>query len=159
MEGNGEWIPVKDKRSLVWKHLLVRRSDKKVVKCKYCENVFKDAGSTSSFKYHLEQKHKINLTESGVPPSQKSVSDFFPKKKASPGEVAAKLAAVDRISFKTLANSEEIRKGWEAQGLSMPTSDQGIRYYFKVFAAVLSWINLTCFLQVSRHQLWREEES
>ncbi len=115
-----------DKRSQVWKHLLAKVvHDKKLVKCMHCGKEFKDVGSTSSFTYHMAQKHKIKFGLDTT--SQRPVSDFFPKTQQSPGHVLASMAAVDRISFKTLAESKEIRKGWEAQGLSMPKSDHGVR--------------------------------
>ncbi len=101
-------------------------SDKKSIKCKHCSKLFKDLGSTSSCKYHMEHKHKIKFGESATPSKQSSVSDFFAKKESSP-EVLPSLAALDHISFHTLATSKEIHKGWTAQGLFMPKSDQGIR--------------------------------
>ena len=46
--------------------------------------------------------------------SQKIVSSYFQKQNSGPGLVLAKLTALDKIQFSTLANSEEIMKGWKA---------------------------------------------
>ena len=61
------------------------------------------------------------------------VTSFFTKKSASsPGYGLAKLTALDRIPFATLANSEEIRNVWKAQGLSIPVTENGSRLWWLI---------------------------
>ncbi len=49
----------KDKMSEIWNHLLEKKLDKKVVKCRHCHRIFKNHGSTSTFTHNLERKHGI----------------------------------------------------------------------------------------------------
>ena len=126
------WIPPgRDKRSGVWKDFLVSSESSARVKCKHCDKELTYHSSTSSMKYHLQQKHNISLASGSAPASttvQSSITSHFPaEEKSTPEKVLASLAAVDRISFHTLATSKEIRKGWVAQGLKMPTTHQAIK--------------------------------
>jgi hypothetical protein len=116
----------------VWNHLLENINDTKILKCKYCEVQFK-SHSTTSLTYHMQHKHNLLLEPASGSSSvarnssQKLVSTFFQKQNSCPGYILAKLTALDKIPFSTLANSDEIKKGWEARGLKMPLTRQGIK--------------------------------
>jgi hypothetical protein len=64
--------------------------------------------------------------------SQSLLTSHFAKasSRRSPEAVVSHLAAVDRISFATLAKSEEIRAGCKAQGLQIPVKQNDIRYTY-----------------------------
>ncbi len=121
----GDWVEAK-KRSDVWTHLLVSH-DKASVKCKHCQKIFKDHGSTTTLKYHLEHQHGLKfekLSSSHQSAERKKnqplITSIFAKeaKHPSPEEILANLA-VDGISFHILANSSELHRGWKAQGLQV----------------------------------------
>ncbi len=129
-----EWTkPGPEKRSDIWQHLLVSKKEKKSAKCRHCDKVFKHQGSTTSMTYHLYHKHGVRCGGPPIPPlshpENKRKIDFWLKVRtsSSPELSVAKLAAVDGISFSTLASSTEIRKGWEAQGLKVPETKAGIQ--------------------------------
>lgn len=51
------------KRREVWQYFMVSCTDKDVLKCKVCSKIMRGSSSITSFKYHLENVHKINLAD------------------------------------------------------------------------------------------------
>ena len=58
---------------------------------------------------------------------QPSTTVYFYKIGNKAEEVLARLTAVDRIPFSTLANIEDVKNGWKAQGLKIPDDRHGIK--------------------------------
>ena len=134
------WMGFQGKKSDVWGHFLQNRKDKNIVKCKHCDNTFRYQPSPSTFKYHLEHKHDIKVETvestkvSGA--SQSSILSHFQKNTEETSQaVIARLTAVDRIPFATLARSIDIKNGWKAQGLKIPGTKEGIREMVMNFGA------------------------
>ena len=102
--------------SEVWKHFLSKNKDKPIFKCKNCLVKLKFHSSTSSFLYHLEHRQE-----------QPSTAAYFNKIGKKAEVLLAPLTALDCIPFATLANSEDIKNGWKAQGLKIPDDRHSIR--------------------------------
>ena len=148
------WIFDKKKSSGVWKHIKINAKNKKEVLCIHCETELKYLGSTTSLGYHLRNVHKIDLnakipseseaSTSATPkvPGQKTKQTTIPEyianlEPTAPEVVLAKLAAVDKIPLHTLANSEEIKKGWKARGIKIPNGQKEQTKMLKDFASKL----------------------
>ena len=131
MEDN-HWIST-PKDTGVWLHI-ERHKTNTDTRCKLCKKVFKGSW-TSTLRYHLEKIHglEIEKTESkektakGPQCSQPSISTMFRAKTDDAGLVLARLCALDRIPFATIAKSKDIMAGLKARGLKIPESDNGIR--------------------------------
>ena len=126
------------KQSPIWEHFL-QSIDKSLVKCKHCKKVLRfPGGSTSGFHRHLSL-HDISVKVEEDPlegPSTKlrKIEYFFNKGKHDVKEVVAKLAAKDRLSFRQIVESEEIRKGQEARGIFLPKCHKAARKMVLEFA-------------------------
>ena len=50
----GEYVEVKNKRSLVWEHFLINTADRLKVKCKHCDKFLQrpPSATTTSMTYH-----------------------------------------------------------------------------------------------------------
>ena len=110
-----EWIKFKG-RSKVWEHFHVNK-DKSKVQCKLCERTYVFCSSTANFWHHLTKEHGIKQKEekceaSGSSSRQPSIFTCFMKagKDLLP-KVVARMAAKDRIPFRTIASSQDIRDG------------------------------------------------
>ena len=131
------WEVPKNKRSEIWKNFLFNKIESNLVKCKLCGITFKFHNSTSTMRYHLQSKHKMNIslvknTESSVltltDTQQPTILSYFHKESKNHAElVLANMVAIDRIPFATLATSTEIKNGWKARDLIMPETAKGIR--------------------------------
>ncbi len=136
---SGGWIPANHKRSLVWEHYLVNEQ-KGGSKCRHCGQFFKES-STSTLKYHLQNRHKIKVgpqpgaaraSETTEPEAsnraQTQITDHFRGQGVTSEEkMLSHLAAVDGLSFHTLANSKALRQLWRGQGYKVPTCDKTIK--------------------------------
>lgn len=131
-----EWIPCKEKKSTVWNYFLQNAKDCNRLKCKKCSAIFTNQRATTSYRYHLQHVHGIDITFSQSEPKentersksiQPSIAKFCKPKEPTEKEILADLAAIDRISFATLAKSKQLHHGWNKQGLQMPTSPTGVR--------------------------------
>ena len=150
------WYRAPEKRSDVWKHLFCHRENKRRVKCAHCVQEFSlpPNMATSAIKYHLEKKHKIIIARATTPAAMMSEASsssssrassltrddsilaHFPKRdQATPELVVARLTALDRISFSTLASSKEIREGFLARNLKIPATPQGVKKLVMGFAS------------------------
>ena len=142
-----EWKKV-TKKSEVWKYFLIR-SDRKKLKCIQCKAIFNYASATTSFKYHLERLHGIKIEATAATSSSKSISmsvsqpssstvsisqSWVKNSRQRAQQVVARLACIDRISFKTIATSQDIRQGFAAQGLKISSSRTKIREMVIEFA-------------------------
>ena len=100
----------------VLKHFLSENKDKSIFKCKH-------RSAKPKFLYHLEYKHK-NLSTKIISKKSKTIQPstvaYFNKIGNKAEVVLARLTAVDHIPFATLANNEDIKNGWKAQGLKIP---------------------------------------
>ncbi len=126
------WIEITGRKSDVWNHFKIDKTDRKSLKCNHCDTKFKNQCSPSTFKYHLEHKHLIKIDvvsgSANLKSGQPTLLKHFRKPEAKNAEVVvSRLTAVSRIPFKTLADSEDIKRGWNAQGLKIPRTRTGIR--------------------------------
>ena len=128
------WKEPSSRSVAVWKHFLVSK-DKKLAKCKLCDAKFSSSSGNSTLRYHLSHRHAIKDTPSAPVTKRSSqssngnastssaslISSFLVKApKECPELVLARLVAVDRIPFKTIAESKDIRNGFAAQGVKIP---------------------------------------
>ena len=109
-----------------------RSKNGKRAKCETCKNTVScKGGSTGAMRNHLSLKHKIvldtkKLKQSSLAenPSKCSASstsaiENYCKPTKEPLErIVAELAAVDRISFNTIATSKQLRHAFWARGYS-----------------------------------------
>ena len=124
----------------VWR-FFDKHKNKKEARCKKCKKVLKI--STSTMKYHIEKTHKLKIDESTAvnektnsdqPTLNKFVNRPGHVKREEVGRVLAEMAAVDRLSFLTLATSNQLRKGFEARKLEIPKSVNGVKNHIFKFA-------------------------
>ena len=141
MEDNN-WICT-PKDTGVWLHI-ERHKTKTESRCKLCKKVFKGSW-TSTLRYHLENLHgiKVEKTESkektakAPQGAQPSISTMLRAKNDDAGLVLARLCALDRIPFATIANSKDIIAGLKARGLKVPETHKGIRIaVFKFYDSI-----------------------
>ena len=96
-------------------------------------------------RYHLSSRHNIETEKikndsaassskshmDSAPSTSKPITDFgisaHLTPRESPGIVLARLCAVDRIPFNTIAKSKDILSGQKAKGIQLPQSGAGIR--------------------------------
>jgi len=57
---------------------------------------------------------------------QPLISSFLKSSESSAAMVVARLVVLDKLPFKVVAKSSELRKGFEARKLNIPTSDMSI---------------------------------
>ena len=156
-ENQPRWIPKEGKnakRSDVWQHLKIDRNNKKLIKCDYCSNTFNYTGSTTNMWRHLKAVHKIKgwhesaesaqVTPSHASPltndqsvaiqGQKDISSFFEKEKDSLRVIYARLVALNLLSFAVLANSQDLKNGFIAQGFEPYNSDTSVANEVRLYA-------------------------
>jgi len=127
-EGSSNWIKPIKKRAEIWKELLIHRRDQSLVKCTHCEKTFRYHGSTSSLTYHLKKhgfKPAQECAQAELEARQPLISSYM--KVSSVNMVIARLVALDRLPFTVVAKSSELRKGFEARNLNVPTCKKTIR--------------------------------
>ncbi len=130
---SGGWKPAAHKRSLVWEHFYTHE-ERGGSKCKHCGHIFKDS-STTTLNYHLRSKHKIRVgpqpgtgRADELPGSQPAITDHFQSQdQTSEAKMLSQLAAVDGISFHTMANSTTLHRLWKGQGYHIPTCHKTIK--------------------------------
>ena len=144
---NNVWEPFTGHASTadVW-IFFEKNKNKKEARCMKCKKVLKI--STSTMKYHIEKTHKLKLEESNAikektSSDQPTLNKFFNRpgavKREESGRVLAEMAAVDNLSFHSLATSNQLRKGFEARKLEIPTSVNGVkRHVFKYASDTMS---------------------
>ena len=109
-----EWIKFNG-RSKVWEHFQVNK-DKSKVQCKLCEKIYVFCSSTANFWNHLTREHDIKPNEdkskaSGSSSHQPTIVASMMKATKDPlNKVLARLAAKDRLSFRQIAESKDIRE-------------------------------------------------
>ncbi len=97
MESLETWVsPPTDRRSDVWKNLLVSSANKNKVKCRHCCKIFNYHSSTTSMKYHMQQKHGIDAPQPGSSgETTPAITAHFPAvTKDTPEKVRKKLKCV-----------------------------------------------------------------
>ena len=130
--------------SLVWEFFTVNGD---VVICKKCPRSYKLAtakSSTQPLLYHLKTKHSVDFSNAekaisskrpaenqNHPPSKKQRTLFSYVEKKTQQQMYAELAAVDRLAFQQIADSNFIRGAMVKQGLPSHTSSNTVRH--KVF--------------------------
>lgn len=131
----------------VWFYYLRGKRNRGIAKCVRCAKVIKCEGSsTSGLKTNLKGQHGIDLTlkkpdaspeirpSTSAPSANKSkIVQFFTN--VSPLEaVLARMAVKDSISFRTIANFEDIRQGLLARGFTgIPKTHDGVRQKVKSY--------------------------
>ena len=133
----------------VWDYFLRSRNNEKA-KCETCEKTIScKGGSTGAMRNHLSLKHKIFLdtkktkqqassedTSKGFTGASK-IENYFKPNKQSLERVVAELAAVDRISFNTIATSKQLRQAFLARGYKLPQTVQNVRNVVMIFFQTL----------------------
>ncbi len=133
---SGGWQPAPQKRSLVWEHFLVH-PEKTGSKCKHCGQIFKDP-ATRTLGYHLRNRHKIKTSSqpegANAAPAESSsggqsqITDHFRgPQQLSLEHMLSNLAAVDGLTFHTLANSTTLHNLWKKQGYRVPSCHKTIK--------------------------------
>ena len=129
----------------VWKHFVLQKENKKA-QCNLCPKAMTYCGGTTTLWRHLSTKHHIkkpNVEEqSSVPrassstgPTQLSIHNSMARaKKVSIEEALAYLAAHDRMSFRTIAESEIVKMRLRAMGLDAPDSHTTVSKIVRSFA-------------------------
>ncbi len=130
---SGGWKPALSKRSLVWEYFYLHDS-KPGAKCRQCGKVL-NVTSTTTLRYHLKHLHKVKVgaepgtreaeevSGASATQSQPQITHHFKSSsEMSTEKMLSHLAAVDGISFQTLAYSTMLRKLWKGQGYKVPTS-------------------------------------
>ena len=135
------WVPIKQvvsRAAEVWNHFLRNSNDPKHLKCKYCPKTYTSL-STDSARYHIEKVHMIKPTPKADVSDAKKTSQPSIKEalttKDSLNCVYARLAAVDRISLKTLESSVNIQEGLRARGYAVLKSRKAIKKHIFDFAS------------------------
>jgi hypothetical protein len=124
----------------IWEHF-ERRKDGSESRCRKCSKIFKGA-ATSSLKYHAENIHLLQLEKTATNSSatsakqkQQSITSLLQKPDLQkPNFVLARMVAEDRLPFKTIAGSVEIKAGFKARGLKIPETANGIKGAVFTFA-------------------------
>ena len=136
-ENNGAlsncWVAA-DRSSEVWKFFEQGTGTfKGKARCKTCKKVFAHC-VTTTLRHHAEKVHNKIIAKlvPGVikPPDETQPSilaKMTPNEKEDVKKVLSRLAAIDRIPFATIANSEDIKKGIKARGFKMPEGRDGIK--------------------------------
>ena len=134
MGDDAEWIPI-PKANEIWSHF-DRRKTNNDRRCKQCKKIFKGQ-FIGSARYHLEKIHGKTFAKTDtITPStstqpqlsaQPSISSVFASKKETCEIVLARLCAVDRFAFSSIAGSEDIMKGLKARGFQVPGTANGIK--------------------------------
>ena len=109
-------------------------SNGSIIKCKYCSSTFQPAVKNSMI-YHLEKVENIkikNLWSSRNKNQLKKIAQMSIvaclRTKIDPPEVVlATLAAVDLILIFKLEKRVEIKNGWAAQNIKIPSIRHGIK--------------------------------
>ena len=124
-------------RSGVWKYFALKEKDKKA-QCNLCPKALAYSGGTSSLWRHVSTIHKIKISRSAeqnlssAPKDTDTEKDglkqmsmensFARSNKPSRIEAVAYLAAKDRISFRTIAESKILRMCLDSLGMDAPCS-------------------------------------
>ena len=114
-DSESDWIKFKG-RSQIWEYFLVKK-DKSKVKCTLCKDTFAFHSATTTFWNHLSREHDIGpkgekSKPSGSASRQPTIFTCMVKAgRDSLRKVLARLAAQDRISYRTIASSQDIREG------------------------------------------------
>ena len=126
----------------VWKHFL-RSSDAQGARCKLCPNgkIIKCAGgSTSGLRNHLKTQHPEREPEPSpkpsLPPAKKikTLDEHFEPRQPTLEYRLARMAAKDGLSFKTLAESDDIQNLLRSQHENVPRSRRAIQTKVNAFA-------------------------
>ena len=135
----------------VWKHFKLHKENKKA-QCNLCPKALTYCGGTTTLWRHLSTVHQIKAPNAntvaeqnsssapGAPtttgPRQLSIQNSMARaKKVSLEEAVAYLAAHDRVSFRTIAESEIIKMGLRSLGLDAPDSHTTVAKYVKYFCS------------------------
>src|SRR5699024_8136164 len=123
--------------SVVWQHFeKVTNENGRTIGalCKLCSNPRQHSVSTSGLKSHLKTAHSLDVqlgksSTENLNSSQTQITTFFPVVEANTlNAVLARLCAKDGLSFFTLANSEDLRRGIARLNLgAIPASPNTIR--------------------------------
>ena len=126
------WV-AKEGASEVWKHFeRGTGGNEGKARCKKCFKIF-EKSVTTTLRYHAESKHNLVVEKMTVggkkepDKNQPTIDSFKDKGKDSPGLALSRLAAIDRIPFKTIADSKYIIPGLKAMGLKVPVTRQYIQ--------------------------------
>ncbi len=134
------WLAASDnKTSKIWNYCKINKDEPGKVRCNLCGCVFKTGTSTSSFTNHLINVHKINFDDvnSSKNPIQSRIFPWFKlsNKSDSIEKVISRLAALDNISFKVIAESKDIQLGLVSQEYkSIPKNRQSVSCLVNAFA-------------------------
>ena len=116
-------------------------------KCETCKNMVScKGGSTGAMRNHLSLKHKIVLDTKKVKQSSlaenlskcsvsttSAIENYFKPTKEPLEKIVAELAAVDEISFNTIATSKQLRQAFSARGYKLPQTVQNVRAIVMTF--------------------------
>ena len=136
MSASAEWVDVGGS-SAVWKHFQKRKSCPDKARCKACCKVLKAVAT--SLCYHSTNIHGVKFEDAPATVSTKNkgqgqeksktdiLSLLLAGKKESAGLVLARMDALDRIPFATIATSVNLMAGLRARILKVPSCPNGIR--------------------------------
>ena len=125
-------------KSAVWQYFWHHVKENKA-KCKTCAQVISFSG-TSSLRYHVEKKHKIDLQDNPdiiVQPKshQPTIKQAFAMRSQEDlNLVISRMCSVSRISFNQIAKDYDIRLGLEARGFRVPKSVSSVSKIVSEFA-------------------------
>ena len=136
-ETNCEWIdPSKKKKSAAWQHFLEEKTDKKKLKCRHCEKILVNNGSTTTLLNHVTSVHGIDIAKdenmsastsaSGTTKDgggQRTIGDFFSSQNRDSIElVLSRMVAKDLVPMNTIVTSQDIQRMLKSDGYSPPKS-------------------------------------
>ena len=111
--------------SFGWEHFSIFDKKQEIAKCNICgKNVSTKGKSTTGLLKHLAKVHNLRPKPDEIePPVKKSYQSSIPfpmKEEKDTGEILAKLWAVDRVSIRTIAQSEFIQESFQKRKLKVP---------------------------------------
>ena len=137
-----EWEEI-DKPSPCWKHFVRNKNVLKEIKCKICSKTFSNP-TNDTCRYHVLNVHAIKVpkareqaainkaSSSSLANQPSIIASLTPKDSLS--LVLARMASVDKLSFRTIATSVDIREGLRARGFKVVKSPHTVRAYVVSFA-------------------------
>ena len=139
----------------VWGYFLRSKNGERA-ECETCKTKIScKGGSTGAMRNHLSLKHKILLDTkktkqqvswentdksfagTSLVSTTSTIENYFKSTKESLERVVAELAAVDRISFNTIATSKQLRQAFLARGYKLPQTVQNVRSIILTFFQAL----------------------